>query len=132
MELLANSIESAQDAQDAQDGKDGGDELVARALYLIWTGSHRGLTMGQLCEALGVNRRTVDRRFMAARGHSLLTEVNHCRCQRARHFLTMTDLPIKNVCFLAGFNNPKHMRVTFQQITGVTPSQYRERHQRRG
>ena len=125
MELLATSIESA------QDGKDGKDELVAQVLDLIWTGSHQGLTMGQLCESVGANRRTVDRRFMAVRGHSLLIEVNRCRCQRAQHFLTMTELPIKNVCWLAGFHNPKHMRVTFQQITGVTPSLYRERHQRR-
>ena len=129
MELLANSIESAHDGKDGKDGKDG---LVAQVLDLIWTGSHRALTMGQLCESVGANRRTVDRRFMAARGHSLLTEVNRCRCQRAQHFLSMTELPLKNVCWLTGFHNPKHMRVTFQQITGVTPSMYRERHQRRG
>jgi len=99
MELLATSIESA------QDGKDGKDELVAQVLDLIWTGSHQGLTMGQLCESVGANRRTVDRRFMAVRGHSLLTEVNRCRCQRAQHFLSMTDLPLKNVCWLAVMMN---------------------------
>ena len=38
----------------------------------------------------------------------------------------------KNLCWLAGFHNPKHMRVTFPQITGVTPSLYRERKQRNG
>jgi len=125
MELLANCIESA------QDGKDGGDELVARVLDLIWTGSHRGLTMEQLCESVGANRRTVERRFRAARGHSLLTEVNLCRCRRARHFLERTDLPIKNVCWLAGFTNNEQMRVTFLQLVGTTPGQYRQSHRRR-
>jgi AraC-like DNA-binding protein len=128
MELLATSIESA---QDGKDGKDGGDDLVSRVLDLIWTSSHQGLSMEQLCESVGANRRTVERRFRATRGHSLLTEVNLCRCRRARHFLKMTDLPVKNICWLAGFNNTEQMRVTFQQLVGTTPAQYRRKHQRR-
>ena len=54
MELLASSIESA------HDGKDGKDGLVAQVLDLIWTGSHRGLTMEQLCASVGADRRTVE------------------------------------------------------------------------
>ena len=43
----------------------------------------------------------------------------------------MTELPVKNICYLAGFNNTEQMRVTFQQLVGTTPVQYRETHQRR-
>ena len=127
MDLLADCIECAQDGKDGKDGKDG-DELVTRVLELIWTGSHRGLTMEQICETVGVPRRTVERRFRAIRGHSLLTEVNHSRCRRARHFLESTELPIKNVCWLAGFSNTEQMRVTFLQLVGMTPGQYRLSH----
>ena len=86
--------------------------------------------MEQLCESVGAHRRTVERRFRAARGHSLLTELNHCRCRRARHFLESTDLPIKNVCWLAGFTNTEQMRVTFLQQMGTTPGQYRDSRRR--
>lgn len=130
MELLASCIESVQDETCGPARKDenhSSDALVADGLHLIWTGSHRGLTIDQLCESLGARRRTVDRRFASVRGHSLLSEINHCRCQRAKHFLTKTTLPIKTICWLAGFHNPKHMRETFQQISGTPPSQYRQR-----
>jgi AraC-like DNA-binding protein len=128
MDLLANCIECAREGQKEQMRQKDGDDLVARVLDLIWTGSHRGLTMEQLCEMVGAPRRTVERRFRAARGHSLLTEVNDCRCRRARHFLERTDLPIKNVCWLAGFSNTEQMRVTFLQRVGMTPGEYRRNH----
>ena len=82
--------------------------------------------MEQLCALAGAPRRTVERRFRAARGHSLLTEVNDCRCHRARHFLEVTDLPVKSICWLAGFTNTEQMRVTFLQQVGMTPGQYRQ------
>ena len=127
MDLLADCIGCA---QDGKDGKDVADDLVARVLDHIWTGSHRGLTMGQLCESVGAPRRTVERRFSEARGHSLLAEMNQCRCRRARHFLETTDLPIKNVSWLAGFNTPQQMRLNFQQMTSMTPEHYRRTHRR--
>ncbi len=112
MELLADCIESAQEgvmmktedakaAKNASDAQDSG-EFMTRVLDVIWTSSHRGLTMDQLCHLVGAPRRTVKRRFRAARDHSLLTEVNLCHCRRARLFLETTDLPVKNVCWLAG------------------------------
>jgi transcriptional regulator GlxA family with amidase domain len=48
----------------------------------------------------------------------MLTEASQCRCRRARHFLERTDLPVKNVCWLAGFSNTEQMRVTFLQQMG--------------
>jgi AraC-like DNA-binding protein len=130
MDLLADCIESAQDGTDGTDGKDGKDgsnAWVARMLNLIWTGSHRDLTVDQLCELVGVRRRSMERWFTMARGHSMLTEVNLCRCRRARHFLETTDLPIKNICWLAGFRNTEQMRVNFQRLVGMSPDQYRLR-----
>ena len=86
--------------------------------------------MAQLCAEVGANRRTVDRRFRAVRGHTLLAEMNLCRCRRAKHFLEMTDLPIKSICWLAGFGNTEQMRVTFLQLDGMSPSRYRDERRR--
>jgi AraC-like DNA-binding protein len=137
MDLLANCIDSAQsgtsmrdkkNTQDSNEIDQGSEKLVARMLELIWTGSHRDLTMDQLCDSVGVKRRSMERWFPATRGHSLLTEVNLCRCRRARNFLETTDLPIKNICWLAGFRNPAQMRMNFLHLVGTLPDQYRENH----
>lgn len=138
MDLLADCIESARDGtlmQDTQEGlkaEDGGDALVSRMLNLIWTGSHRDLTMDQLCEMVGAKRRSMERWFRDARGHSLLTEVNLCRYRRARRLLETTDLPVKNVCWLAGFRNTEQMRHSFLQAVGMAPENYRRLHLREG
>jgi AraC-like DNA-binding protein len=132
MDLLADCIESVQDESTEsckrvmRAAEHGGDDMAARMLDLIWTGSHRGMSTEQMCKLLGVKRRTVERKFREARGHSLLTEVNLCRCRRARHLLEKTDLPIKNICWLAGFSNLEQMRVNFLQHLGSKPSDYRQ------
>lgn len=134
MDLLADCIESAREGSQENSGRSmhgeehGEDNLAARMLDLIWTGSHRGMSTEQMCQLLGANRRTVERKFREARGHSLLTEVNLCRCRRARHLLEKTDLPIKNICWLAGFSNIEQMRMNFLQYLETTPSQYRQAH----
>jgi len=135
MDLLADCIECAQDgaaaardAKEKNDAEDGGDALVARMLDLIWTGSHRWMNIDQLCAGVDANRRTMERRFHAARGHGLLTEVNLCRCRRARHFLETTELRVKNICWLAGFRSNEHMRLAFRQLVGMTPEAYRQGH----
>jgi AraC-like DNA-binding protein len=141
MDLLADCIESAQskleikNPQDASilnpsEENDDREALTVRILDLIWTGSHRDLTTDQLCESVGVKRRNMERWFMVARGHSLRAEVNLCRCRRARHFLETTDLPIKNICWLAGFRNTDQMRMNFLNLVGVLPDQYRQSYRR--
>jgi len=40
--------------------------------------------------------------------------------------LEKTHLPIKNICWLAGFTNIEQMRMNFLQYLGMTPSRYRQ------
>ena len=103
------------------------DQLVAQALDLIWTHSHRPLSVSQLVSQLPTTRRTLERRFAAERNHSILDEINLCRASRARRLLSETDLPIKTVAYLAGFTSPERMRVNFLNQEGCSPAQYRQR-----
>jgi AraC-like DNA-binding protein len=136
LDLLADCIESARDGQKdveapvIENPVEGSDALVNRMLELIWGGSHQNLTMDQLCEAVGAKRRSMERWFRDIRGHSLLTEVNICRCRRARRLLETTDLPVKNVCWLAGFRNIEQMRLNFLQTVGMAPEYYRKNRRR--
>jgi transcriptional regulator GlxA family with amidase domain len=89
------------------------DPLVARVLDLIWTHSHRPLSVDELAGNLPVTRRTLERRFALERDHSMRDEINLCRASRARRLLGETDLPIKTVAYLAGFTCQERMRVAF-------------------
>ena len=102
------------------------DSLVLQALNLIWSHSHRPLSVNQLAERLPATRRTLERHFMQACGHSILDEINTCRLSRAKRLITETDLPMKTIAFLAGFTNPERMRVTFTNREGHSPAQFRK------
>ncbi|HBO43912.1 MAG TPA: AraC family transcriptional regulator [Planctomycetaceae bacterium] len=101
------------------------DPLVAQALDLIWTHSHRPLSVSHLVAHLPVTRRTLERRFALERGHSILDEINQCRAGRARRLLRETDLPIKTVAYLAGFTSQERMRITFRHQDECSPAEYR-------
>ncbi len=130
MSLLATAIEAAMPEEPSkvspsfQDGEPT-DSIVAQAVGFIWTRSHYPITVPKIAQALGVNRRTLERRFAAERGQSILDEINDCRLSRAKRLLEETDLPIKVVTHLAGFSSEQRMRATFLAREGVLPSAHR-------
>jgi len=103
------------------------DPIVQRALELIWTHSHYPMSVSDIARQLPVTRRTLDRRFVEATGHSVLDEINACRLSRAKRLLAETDLPVKTVARLAGFSSTERLRVTFVEREGTSPTIFRKR-----
>ena len=101
--------------------------IVAEALKLIWTHSHRELSVEQIADELPVSRRTVERRFQAATGRTVIEEITRCRLSRAKRLLAETDLPVKNVAHLSGFPSEEQMRIVFRQQETHAPSEYRHK-----
>jgi AraC-like DNA-binding protein len=107
------------------------DPLARDAKELIWNHSHRTLSVDDIAQTLEVPRRTLDRRFAEAVGHSVLDEINACRLSRAKRLLEETELPLKMVSFLAGFSSPDRMRILFEDREGALPSLYRRKAKQR-
>jgi LacI family transcriptional regulator len=100
------------------------DSDVAAALRHIRQHAVEGLSVKQLLEAVPVNRRTLERRFVSVLGHTPLEEIRRIRLDRAK-VLLQTDLPIYDVARRCGFATPEYMATTFLQATGTTPTSYR-------
>jgi len=105
------------------------DPMIAAARDIIWTRSHKVLSVPDVVEALGVERRTLERRFAAKLGHTVLEEIIQCRFRRAERLLSETDLPIKTVVTLAGFGSIENMRQVFMAETGLSAAGYRKHQQ---
>lgn len=103
------------------------DPIVNRALDIIWTRSDRPLSVNQLVAALPTTRRTLERKIMAALGHSVLDEINQCRLLRAKRLLTETSLSIKSIAYLAGFGSQERFRRLMIAKEGCPPGEYRAR-----
>lgn len=104
------------------------DTLVGQAMDLIWTHSHRPLSVGHIAKQLPCTRRTLERRFATEHGHPIHEEIITCRLSRARRLLRETDLSVKSIAYLAGFTSRERMRIAFQNQEGCAPDQYRKGH----
>jgi LacI family transcriptional regulator len=98
---------------------------VATALRHIRVHAVEGLSVKQLLESVAVNRRTLERRFVSVLGHTPLEEIRRVRIERAK-VLLQTDLPIYHVATRSGFATPEYLATSFQQATGMTPTEYRK------
>lgn len=103
------------------------DPVVQRALELIWSHGQHPMSVSEIAKQLPVTRRTLDRRFVEATGHSVLDEINVCRLSRAKRLLVETELPIKTVARLAGFSSTERLRVLFVERKGMSPTVYRRK-----
>lgn len=103
------------------------DDVVAQALDWLWTRGHQAISVEQIAEAVGVTRRTLERRFQGSVGHSIVEEIISCRVNRAKRLLEETELPVKTVSYLAGFPSPQRMRVAFVQREQLSPGEFRDR-----
>jgi AraC-like DNA-binding protein len=107
--------------------RDCDDSLVTAALHVIWNHGHRRISVAEIARSIGSNRRTLERRFFACRGRTLLCELTQCRLHRAKRLLSETHLPIKRVAHSAGFSSVVRLCKVFKQEADLTPGDYRRR-----
>lgn len=59
-------------------------------------------------------------------GVSVMSDVINSRIEHAKYMLSTTDISVKDIAQMCGYNNEIHFMRQFKSKTGVTPSQYRE------
>ncbi|MFA7225687.1 MAG: AraC family transcriptional regulator, partial [Sphaerochaetaceae bacterium] len=52
--------------------------------------------------------------------------LNEVRIDEGKRLLTSTDMPIKEIVPLVGFNDYDYFNKVFKRIAGLTPAAYRE------
>ena len=73
---------------------------------------------------LAVSARTLQRRLMAE-GTSFQWVLGHTRESLARHYISKSDLPVDEISFLLGFEDPHSFYRAFKAWTGATPQSVR-------
>ncbi len=64
--------------------------------------------------------------FKKVTGHSVTAYMQSLRIDEACRLLSTTDTPIKDICFLVGYNDVTTFYQSFKKITGKTPNEYRK------
>ncbi len=101
------------------------DILVTRAVRMIEKNLSNPLTTDALCARLGLSRRTLERRFHAALGCSVLKHRWHLQLEKARRLLATTSEPMSHIAEQCGYGNQQRFAESFRRAVGVAPSRYR-------
>jgi LacI family transcriptional regulator len=101
------------------------DRSVAAALAHIRRNATTRLDVATVARTVGVNRRSLERRFRATLDRTVLQEIHAAMVTRSRQLLVDTDLPIGEVAVRAGFRDAQHLDLVFRKVAGSSPSAFR-------
>ncbi|HYG21752.1 MAG TPA: DNA-binding transcriptional regulator [Verrucomicrobiae bacterium] len=99
---------------------------LGKALRFIRDNARTSISVDDVARNSGVSRRSLEKRFRAAIGRSILEEIRRVRTDQIARLLVETDLPINEIAEL-GFAEVQHFSRYFRSIKQVSPSEYRKR-----
>ncbi|GAB3951187.1 two-component regulator propeller domain-containing protein [Spirosoma harenae] len=82
----------------------------------------------ELVKEMAMSRSVFYRRIKSITGHSAVEFINDVRMKRAAQLLTTSQLRVSEVCALVGLEDVKYFRKAFQQVHGLSPSDYARKH----
>ncbi|HUH38436.1 MAG TPA: helix-turn-helix domain-containing protein [Spongiibacteraceae bacterium] len=74
----------------------------------------------------GLPPRTFHRRFKSATGMTPTQYVQQLRIEESKLYLTETKIPVDEIGFKVGYEEPSFFRRLFKRSTGVSPRQFRQ------
>ena len=84
-------------------------------------------TVDSLAELAGMSRSAFAARFSSAYGNGPIVLLRELRLRRAATLLKNSDLPVKRIAQMVGFNSRTAFSRVFEQYIGNSPSEYRNR-----
>ena len=102
------------------------DPDVATAVAHIRSHACDPILVGDVLEAVGVARSTLEPRFKTIMGRTIHGEIQRVQIEQVRRLIATTDLPLKQVATMAGFAHVHYMTTMFREHTGWTPAEYRK------
>jgi LacI family transcriptional regulator len=108
-----------------------GDPVVARALRFMWDHLEQDLGTDDVADAVGINRRKLERMFHSHLGRSVRSVLRRRRLEQLKLLLRSTDLPIVDLAPQVGFRSAQYLSNAFRQDVGMSPRDYRQSHDRK-
>ena len=90
------------------------------------------LSMNKLTAAVGLSRSQISRLISSIMKTSFPKFLHALRIRQARQLLMFTDKTVTDIAFECGFMSQRNFNRVFREITGMTPSEFRERSEELG
>jgi LacI family transcriptional regulator len=103
------------------------DPVVRRAVEWIESQASTRFSVPKVAKSVGVTRQTLERRFRAVLGRTVLQEVRRAHLQLAKRLLASTTHELSRVAKESGFASSSQLSVVFSKELGMPPGTYRRR-----
>ena len=87
------------------------------------------LSVEDIGDTIGISRSNMYRKCLALTGKSPVDILQEVRIQNSIHLLKQTDLTISEIAYKVGYNDPRYFSNRFRKMTGVSPTEMREKKQ---
>lgn len=104
------------------------DSSVAEALYYIQQNSRKKFSIDDLAAYVGVNRRTLERKFKVALNTTIYSSVKRAKIDAISKMLVETDIPIAEIAYSMGFEDSNHISRYFKHEMGMPTIEYRRKY----
>lgn len=104
------------------------DYSVARAQHYIELHYAENITVSELARLGCVSLSTFNRRFRKETGRSPIDYLIEVRINHAKNILRRRNVSVTEAAMRCGFGSSAHFAACFQQKTGSTPSEYRNKY----
>lgn len=101
---------------------------VRRAVaYLRANFTDNNISLDLVARSVHLSRFHLSRTFREQTGHRFIDYLTTLRMAEARSLLSLTDLPVTEICRRVGYHESSHFQRTFKSSFGMSPSEYRMR-----
>jgi LacI family transcriptional regulator len=102
------------------------DADVASAVRFIRERACEGARVSDVLRHVPLSRSLLERRFRRYLGRSPQAEIRLVQVKRVKQLLAETDLPLRTIAELSGFDHVEYLSVVFKRLTGLSPGRYRQ------
>lgn len=106
------------------------DPILRKCLQFIHQNINRNIGVPEVVENSYMSRRSVEYKFKKNLGTSIYKQIRKLRIRHISSLLIKTNLTIAQISYNLGFHEPEHLSRYFKAETGISPSQFRERHKK--
>ena len=104
------------------------DEELVTAMVFIRNNYHKPIQLSDVVEATSISRRELQYRFKAEFKKTIQDEINRLRIEHIKNKLINSRDPLYKIASTLEFTDPEHFSRYFKNLTGITPSEFRQGH----
>ncbi|MGM0874684.1 MAG: response regulator transcription factor [Bacillota bacterium] len=105
------------------------EQLITKALEYISAHYTENLTLQSVADIVHLSKSYFSLYFKKQTGRNFVDYLIELRIREAKRLLAQNEGRIYDVARAAGFNDVKYFSKVFKKVTGLTPMEYREKHQ---